>query len=220
MTLPSVGCPAPIPFMKICGLTDPVNAAACADAGADIIGLVFYAKSPRHLNLPQARAVARALPAAIPAWGVFVDARFEAIMKTVTACGLTGVQLHGNESPELVQALKQQSLTVTKAVFTARSPGLDAIAHYDAADFFLVECGHGNLPGGNARPWRYQQAREVAVRYPVILAGGLSPDNIRQAVADAHPAGVDISSGVETAPGIKDITKVTALIKKVRKTVK
>ncbi len=202
-------------FIKICGLTDPANAAACVTAGADIIGLVFYPRSPRHLDLPRACAVAGAVPGHVPVWGVFVDARFDFIMKAVTACKLNGVQLHGNEPPDLVNALKKKNLTVTKALFTQRSPGLDRIDSYEAADFFLVECGSGTLPGGNATTWDYGLVRETAARHPVILAGGLSSQNIRQAVTHAIPAGVDISSGVESSPGIKDITKVTDLVKKI-----
>jgi phosphoribosylanthranilate isomerase len=203
-------------FIKICGLTDPVNAAACVTAGADIIGLVFYPKSPRHLSLDMACKVADALPAYVPVWGIFVNAAFDSIMAAVTACKLSGVQLHGSEPPDLVNALKKQHLTVTKALFTHRSPGLDSIDSYKNADFFLVECGTGILPGGNAKTWNYRQARETAARHPVILAGGLCAQNIRQAVTDAAPAGVDISSGVESSPGIKDITKVTTLFKQIR----
>jgi phosphoribosylanthranilate isomerase len=203
-------------FIKICGLTDPVNAAACVKAGADIIGLVFYPKSPRHLELPRACAVAGALPDRVPVWGVFVNAEFDSIMEAVSACKLTGVQLHGSEPPDLVKALKKKNLTVTKALFTHRFPGLDSVDSYKTADFFLVECGRGTLPGGNARTWNYRRARETAARHPVILAGGLSPENIRQAVTHAVPAGVDISSGVESSPGIKDITKITTLVKQIR----
>lgn len=207
--------PPPL-FVKICGLTDPDNAAACAKAGADIIGLVFFEKSPRYLETSQAITVVNALPAHVSAWGVFVNAGFDVIMERVSACGLQGVQLHGNESPGMVQALARQGLTVIKAVFAAQSPGFDSIARYDTVDFFLVECGTGTLPGGNAKTWEYRRARQVTARHPVILAGGLCPDNVRQAIADADPAGIDVSSGVESEPGMKDISKVTDLIIKVK----
>jgi phosphoribosylanthranilate isomerase len=204
------------PFVKICGLTDPANAAACAMAGADIIGLVFFKKSPRHLDLTRAISVANALPAHVPAWGVFVNAGFDTIMERVAACGLKGVQLHGSESPDLVHALAGQHLTVTKALFAARFPGLDHIDQYAGADFFLMECGIGTLPGGNAKTWDYRMAKKITDYYPVILAGGLSPENIRKAVTEAGPTGVDVSSGVESTPGIKDITKVSELIRQVK----
>ena len=209
--------PTPSPLVKICGLTDPANAAACARAGADIIGLVFYPNSPRHVEPSRAMAVVSALPAHIPAWGVFVNEHPDFIMETVRACGLKGVQLHGHEPAGLITALKNQQLTVTKAVFASRSPGLDTIdTVYAAADFFLVECGQGNLPGGNAKTWDYRQVRKTAREHPVILAGGLSCDNIEQALAEADPTGVDVSSGVESSPGHKNIDQVAELIRRVK----
>lgn len=209
--------PAPSPLVKICGLTDPVNAAACARAGADMIGLVFYPKSPRHVEPSRAKAVVNALPTHIPAWGVFVNEHPDTIMETVRICGLKGIQLHGQEPSDLITALKKQHLTVTKAVFASRSPGLETIdTVYSTADFFLVECGQGQLPGGNATTWDYRQVRKTAREHPVILAGGLSCENIDQALAQAEPTGVDVSSGVESSPGIKNIDKVAELIRRVK----
>ncbi len=204
------------PFIKICGLTDPDNAQACVRAGVDIIGLVFYPKSPRHLEIPRAAQVAQPLSGQVPIWGVFVDAGLDTIMAHVHACGLTGVQLHGSETPGLVDALKEKKLTVTKAVFAAGSPSLDVVHTYAAADCFLVECGLGKLPGGNARTWDYRLARKIAAQYPVMLAGGLTCTNITKALADADPLGVDISSGMETAFGIKDIQQVADLVRMVK----
>ncbi len=208
--------PALRPFIKICGLTDPDNAAACARAGADVIGLVFYPKSPRHLPISRAVEVVQALPSHVPVWGVFVDATLDAIMAHVDACGLTGVQLHGIEPPELLDALAQKNLTVVKAVFSSRHPCLDTIGQYASADGFLVECGLGKLPGGNARTWDFHRAKKITAQHPVILAGGLNRDNISQAIADVSPMGVDISSGVETAPGTKHIPRVADLVMQVK----
>lgn len=207
--------PAFHPFIKICGLTDPDNAAACAQAGADVIGLVFYQKSPRHLPISRAVEVVQALPSHVPAWGVFVDATLDTIMAHVDACGLTGVQLHGKEPPKLLDTLAQKNLTVVKAVFASRHPCIDTIGQYASADGFLVECGLGKLPGGNARTWDFRLAKKIAAQHPVILAGGLHIGNISQAIADVSPMGVDISSGVETAPGTKHITRVADLVMQV-----
>ncbi len=207
------GTPPYRPLVKICGLTDPDNAAACVRAGADIIGLVFYPQSPRNVSRSLAKKITDRLPAHVPAWGVFVDESMEYILETVKTCGLQGVQLHGQESPEMVTLLKQQALTVTKAVFASRTPGLDTIeTRYPQANFHLVECGIGKLPGGNAKTWNYRQIREPAHQRPVILAGGLCCENIEHALREAAPAGIDVSSGVEYSPGIKDIHKVSELI--------
>ncbi len=203
-----------LPLVKICGLTDPDNAAACARAGADIIGLVFYSASPRHVTRSLAKSIATALPAHVPAWGVFVNEPLKTVLDTVNACGLKGVQLHGQESPEMIRILKTHGLTVIKAVFASRSPGLDTIeTMYTQADYLLIECGMGRLPGGNAKSWDYGQSRKFSEKYPVLIAGGLSCDNIQEALTAAGPHGVDISSGVESAPGYKDIGKVSELIR-------
>jgi phosphoribosylanthranilate isomerase/indole-3-glycerol phosphate synthase/phosphoribosylanthranilate isomerase len=205
--------PRSLPLVKICGLTDPDNAAACARAGADIIGLVFYSGSPRHVFRSQARSIVTALPDHVPAWGVFVNESLKTMLDTVHNCGLKGVQLHGQESPEMIRILKNHGLTVIKAVFASRSPGLDTVEHmYAQADYLLIECGMGRLPGGNAKTWDYGQSRELAEKYPVLIAGGLSCDNIQDVLTAAAPYGVDISSGVESAPGYKDIGKVSELI--------
>jgi phosphoribosylanthranilate isomerase len=205
------------PLVKICGLTDPNNAAACARAGADIIGLVFYPQSPRHVTCDQAKMLVDALPAHVQAWGVFVNASLTTILETATACGLKGIQLHGQEPPGLISALKARHFTVIKAVFASRSPGLDTIeTDYKQADYVLVECGSGKLPGGNAETWDYGLAQKIARRYPVLLAGGLSLENIGQAITLVSPVGVDLSSGVESVPGIKDIVKITKLIRQLK----
>ncbi len=161
--------------------------------------------------------IAAALPAHVQVWGVFVNESLATILKTATACGLNGVQLHGQEPPGLISALKAHHLTVMKAVFASRFPGLDTIKSlYNQADFFLVECGKGRLPGGNAETWDYGLAQKTAYVHPVFLAGGLSCDNIDQATTLVRPAGVDLSSGVESKPGIKDIVKVSKLIRQVK----
>jgi len=202
------------PQVKICGLTSPEAAAACAELGADAVGCVFFPKSPRNLSERLAREICRALPAEISKVGVFVDQTFSQIMRKVDRCGITAVQLHGRESPELVQALMQQHVPVIKALFSTGAPSFSDAQKYRATAF-LVECGRGVLPGGNALKWNWGQARSVSATHPLILAGGLSPDNVSEAIAAARPAAVDVSSGVEKAPGIKDLAKVKAFIETV-----
>ncbi len=205
------------PQVKICGLTRPDEASACADLGADAIGLIFYSKSPRNLAADQARAVVDALPRTVAAVGVFVNATYAFIMERVTRCGLSMVQLHGQEPPELTDRLKRRGVRVIKALFVDGSPNFSE-AHRYRADAFLVECARGPLPGGNAMAWNWAAARGLGQAAPLVLAGGLSPVNVCDAVRAALPAAVDVSSGVETSPGHKDLAKVAQLIEAVRQT--
>ena len=201
--------------IKICGLTRPEEAAACAALGADAIGMIFYPPSPRNLSIEAAAAICAALPPPVAKIGVFVDASTETILDRTRRCGLTGVQLHGNEPPQTVLDLSAAGLIVIKALFSARPPGLEAAAAYTPAAF-LVECGRGRLPGGNAEVWNWREARRVAPLGPLVLAGGLSPDNVAQAIGAAAPDAVDVSSGVESAPGRKNLERVAAFIEKAR----
>ncbi len=203
------------PQVKICGLTRPGEAAGCARAGADAIGLVFFPKSPRHVTREQAKAVVRELPQQVAAVGVFVNASFDDIMGRVNHCGLSVAQLHGQEPPELAARLRAEGVGVIKALFVNGTPKMVHAQDY-VADAFLVECAKGPLPGGNAMAWDWGEAGEFGRRYPLVLAGGLSPDNVQVAIRAGRPRAVDLSSGVEAAPGRKDLAQVTRLIAAVR----
>ena len=206
------------PQAKICGLTDPSQASACADLGADAIGLVFYPPSPRHVSLQQAAAICAVLPDNVTSTGVFVNPDWDTLAEAVAACGLKAVQLHGQESPEFVtQVAAQLGVRVIKALFGTRDPGLDRAKDFKA-DAFLAECGRGTLPGGNAMTWDWGRAGTLARAYPTLLAGGLDPDNVFQAVEACMPGGVDASSGLEAAPGRKDLKKVERFLSRVRQT--
>ncbi len=200
------------PLVKICGLTQVENALDCVRAEADMIGLVFFKKSPRNVSCARAKEITRALPDHILTCGVFVDEGYDRVMETAESCGLKAVQLHGSESPKLVEKLSGQGLVVIKAFFAAREPGLSMANEYPKADFCLAEYGKGILPGGNAETWDYGMASDLNTRVPLMLAGGLNPENVGDAVSKACPVAVDASSGVEQAPGIKDIEKVKAFI--------
>ncbi len=206
-----MGGPSILPQVKICGLTRVYQARACAALTPDAIGLVFYPGSPRHVSDDQARAISNAVHERVRVIGVFVNADYDTIMKKIAHCHLTGVQLHGAEPPELVSRLARRGVTVIKALFVGGTPSLADARGFPAAGF-LVECAKGPLPGGNALAWNWRAAREFGRAYPLILAGGLSPDNIDTAVSDALPVAVDVSSGVEQAPGEKSIEKVRAFM--------
>lgn len=200
-----------IPQVKICGLTDVQQALQCAELGADAIGCVFFPRSPRHLEDGKAKEICAALPPHVPAIGVFVDEPFSFIMKKAEYCGIRGVQLHGQESPELVQRLREEGLTVIKGLFVSRHPKVENAGEYNP-HAFLVECGQGVLPGGNAKTWNWGEVREFGESHPLVLAGGLSPDNIVRAVAASQPDAVDLSSALESVPGQKDMEKVRTFL--------
>jgi phosphoribosylanthranilate isomerase len=203
---------APAVQVKICGLTRVDEAVACVAAGAHAIGLVFYPRSRRYVSLETAREICRAIPAGVARVGVFVDASPEVVLQITRTAGLTVAQLHGCEPPEVVDRLRREGLFVVKALFAERAPAFEDAPRYPASAF-LVECGQGALPGGNAQDWDWSKAGPLTERHPVILAGGLTPLNAAQAVCAASPDAVDVSSGVETAPGRKDIHKVRAFIR-------
>lgn len=206
------------PQIKICGLTDPSEALACADLGADAIGLVFYPKSPRNVSVEQASAITQALPKHVATVGVFVDPDLNTLRHIVSQCGLSCAQFHGKESPEFVAAFKKVSdARIIKGLYTEKQPDLARADDYQV-DGYLVECGKGRLPGGNAMTWNWASAAEFAGHYPLVLAGGLAPGNVAQAIADCMPDAVDASSSLETAPGRKDISKVKPFIEQIRQT--
>lgn len=195
--------------VKICGLTRPADLDALVAAGAAYAGLVFFARSPRALDAAQARALALAAPEGLARVGLFVDpddAFLDAILAEVP---LDILQLHGHESPERVAALRaRHGLPVMKAVGVAGAGDLPALDTYGrVADMLLVDAKPAPgavLPGGNglAFDWRLIAGRRWPV--PWMLAGGLTPDNVADAIALTGARQVDVSSGVESAPGVKD----------------
>lgn len=214
------GCSLVFPQVKVCGLTLVPDAIACARAGADAVGLVFYPPSPRFVTERVAREISSHLPENVWPVGVFVDESLPGILRKVEACGLRGVQLHGREAPSLVAALVREGVPVIKSLFSTRDPRIEAASLYTAAAF-LLEDGRGPLPGGNAKTWDWGSVRgafgESCGELPCILAGGLDAGNVARAVDEVFPDAVDVSSGVESSPGKKDIRKVEAFLAAVRR---
>lgn len=202
------------PQIKICGITEIDDAIECATLGADAIGCVFYPKSPRHLKDKQAKAICLAVPKQVRTVGVFVNETYSSIMQRVERCRLSAVQLHGQESPDLISRLREENLMVIKALFANDRPSFESASNYHASAF-LLECGQGKLPGGNALKWDWALAKNFKHNSPLIIAGGLSPDNISYAIDVSKPHAVDVSSGVEKSPGKKDLVKVAEFIEKV-----
>ncbi len=201
--------------IKICGITRKDHGAACAQLGVDAVGLVFYPPSPRYVTVTQARGIAAAMGPQVCAVGVFVNESVDDILNVVNRCGLQAVQLHGSQPRQSLDALRAAGVRVIQHVNAAGQ----ALARA-AADLFpipvLVECGKGRLPGGNAAQWDWSGARMLSGRYPFVVAGGLTPDNVAQAIGLSMPDAVDVSSGVEHSPGGKDVQRIHEFVHAVR----
>lgn len=200
-------------MVKICGLRDPDTALACAEAGARAIGLVFHPGSPRNLTAATARAIVDALDGAALPVAVCVNMEPETLLRLCQRSGIQWVQLHGSESPATVARLLDAGLRVIKSLRVSGKALPAMAARYALAPALLVECGSGSLPGGNGVAWNWAGARPLAARRPFFLAGGLTPENVGEAIVAANPDGVDVSSGVETAPGVKSLLLVRKFLR-------
>lgn len=201
---------------KICGLTKPADAEAAASAGAAYVGLVFFEKSPRAVNPEQARTIALAVPPGIIKVALLVDPD-DALIDQVTALPIDMLQLHGKESPERVSALRTRTgLPVMKAVGIRDQSDLDQIAFYGrVADQLLIDAKPPRdavLPGGNGLAFDWTLVANRRWPVPWMLAGGLTPDNVAEAVRLTGVRQVDVSSGVESAPGVKDADLIRAFL--------
>ena len=184
-------------FVKICGITDPADAVAAADAGADAIGLVF-APSRRQVTVEEARAVVSALPDHVLAVGVFRDHTASEVIGAVEQAGLGAAQLHGSEPPSLSRQVRDAVPVLIKAV-SPGDPQLDVVDDH-GADIVLLDAP---VPGGGV-PFDWTLVGDLTSRHRVLLAGGLRPETVGDAIAAVGPWGVDVSSGVEASPGRKD----------------
>ena len=205
--------------VKICGVTTPDAVAAAASAGAQMLGFVFVSKSPRHVALPIAAQLAAQVPTGVRSVGLFVDpsdAELEAVIGRVP---LAMLQLHGDESPARVADIRSKfPLPVIKALGIARAQDLAAAdAYAPLVDYFLFDAKPPSkvsaLPGGNGLAFDWRLLQDAKVSKPWLLAGGLTPDNVGQAIAESGAKGVDVSSGVETRPGVKDISLIQSFLR-------
>lgn len=208
--------------VKICGLTRPEDVAACASAGISYIGLNFFPKSPRYVTPDQARDLSLATPDGMARVGLFVDPDDSVLGQVTSVVPLDFIQLHGQESPARVQDVKARfGLPVIKAVGLARPEDLPALERFEAvADQLLVDTKapkDATLPGGNglAFDWKLIAGRRWA--RPWMLAGGLTVENVAQAIAMTGARQVDLASAVESAPGIKDAARIAAFAEAVGK---
>lgn len=200
--------------VKICGITRVEDALAAAEAGADAIGLVFYARSPRAVGIEQARAIVAALPPFVSVVGLFVDARPEAVRAVLDALPIDLLQFHGDECGADCGGFGRPYL---KAIKMRADVDVAAYARaYPDAAGFLLDAHQEGVAGGTGQRFDWTQVPRDFDR-PLILAGGLEPGNVAEAIRRVRPYGVDVSSGVERSKGIKDAAKISAFLKEVQR---
>ncbi len=198
--------------VKICGITsveDALHAAAC---GADALGFNFYPESPRYVSPDRARGIIAELPPFVMVVGLFVNASEEEVEGVSQDCTLHVLQLHGDEDPEFC---KRFTRPVIKALQVRGSSFLDEMARYEVQGFVL-DAFHPELYGGTGKAFDWKLVRDAERYGKIILAGGLTPGNVAEAVKEAMPYAVDVASGVEREPGVKDPEKVRQFIEAAR----
>lgn len=202
--------------VKICGITRQQDALAAVNAGADAIGLVFYPPSPRAIDAQTAAQICRALPPLVDKVGLFVNASVSEVEQVLAAVPLSLIQFHGDETPEFCE---QFGKTYIKAVRLAdageaRQQALDAIAAHSNAAGVLIDSYKPGTPGGTGTTFDWSTLPDT-ITQPIILAGGLSAENVSVAIDTVQPYAVDVSSGVEAEPGIKDSARIDAFMRAV-----
>lgn len=205
-------------LVKICGITDAEALDAAVEAGADFVGFVFAAKSPRAIAPDVAAEIADALPDEVWKVGLFVDPTDDLLAEVLGHIRLDMVQLHGNETPERVDAIRLDfGVEVMKAIGVATAADVAAAHAYDEhADWLLFDAkapADADRPGGNGRAFPWDLMRGWSGETPWMLAGGLTPETVAEAIRISGAAAVDVSSGVERAPGIKDPALIAAFAK-------
>jgi phosphoribosylanthranilate isomerase len=199
--------------VKICGITNLADARVAVEAGADALGFNFYEPSPRHLTLPVAAEISQQLPPFIMRVGVFVNAPEELVTRAIAECDLSLLQFHGDEPPEFCT---QFGLMNMKAFRIRDAESLKELAKYQT-DAYLLDAFSPEVRGGTGEKFNWDLAIEAQkLGKPVFLAGGLTPENVADAVRKVRPFGVDVASGVESSPGKKDRQKVKDFIAAVR----
>ena len=201
-----------MPRIKVCGLTRVEDVQAAVAAGVDAIGLVFYPDSPRHVSIEQAAALCRHVPPFVTIVGLFVNASRAQVHRVIEAVPLNLLQFHGDETADQCEGFGLPYLRVARV-----RPGVDLLefaAQFPSARALLLDTWTPVYGGrGESFDWSLVPA---ACPLPVILSGGLSPDNVADAIRQVQPAAVDVSSGVESAKGIKDAAKIRAFVSAVR----
>ena len=201
-------------IVKICGITNLEDAILAIEAGADMLGFNFYEPSPRYIE-PEtcARIISDLQDAQVIHVGVFVNQNLQEVLQLLDSCGLDLAQLHGDESPNDLITLGEQAFKAIRPKSLAEAQM--AIQKYVLRSLpptLLVDAHHQGMYGGTGETGDWAIARHLADQVPILLAGGLNPDNVAEAIQNVNPWGVDVASGVEVSPGIKDPHKITDFI--------
>jgi phosphoribosylanthranilate isomerase len=202
--------------VKVCGITNAEDASAAVEAGADALGFIFYEQSPRYVVPAVASRIIAELPPLVLPVGVFVNEGMATVRSIMDTCGLAMAQLHGDESASYCRELSRPAM---KALRLKDRASLLALAEYQGRGGvrgFVLDSFSEIAYGGTGQVTDWTLAAEVAKSTPILLAGGLTPDNVAQAVRTVRPYGVDVSSGVESAPGKKEHAKLRAFVEAVR----
>jgi phosphoribosylanthranilate isomerase len=202
--------------VKICGITKPEQGRAIAELGATALGFICVSQTPRYVTPDRIQTIIEQLPETTDCIGVFVNSSEEEISQIVARTELTGVQLHGDESPEFCRRLRQL-LPETEIVKAFRIRSFETLlatnVYGDCVDTFLFDAYHPHAFGGTGKTLDWETLLKFCPVRPWLLAGGLTPDNILEALQKLSPSGIDLSSGVERSPGNKDLEKVARLFK-------
>lgn len=200
--------------VKVCGITTWIDACRSADCGADALGFNFYWRSPRYISPRAARRIITRLPKHVACVGIFVNEPIEVVMRAKNIAGINLAQLHGEEPPELVARIAERMVTI-KAFRVSPQFRITTLKRYKAADACLLDGFSPRLRGGTGNNVDWRLAARAARYGPIVLAGGLNPENVVAAIRGARPAAIDVNSGVESAPGRKNLTKLRAFFEAV-----
>ena len=195
--------------VKICGITSVEDAQAVEHAGADAVGLMFYEGSPRHVALEQAKAIVDSLSNSVVRVGVFVNSDESFVRQAMEVCTLNILQFHGDETPEYCALFEVMTL---KVIRVSGESSLKEMERY-STDGFLLDAFSDDALGGTGKTFNWELAKKATEKeHPIFLAGGLTSENVAEAVKAVRPFAVDVSSGVESEPGKKDAAKVRAFV--------
>ncbi|MBU0728431.1 MAG: phosphoribosylanthranilate isomerase [Proteobacteria bacterium] len=201
--------------IKVCGMTDMAEARGAAEAGVDALGFIFVKQSPRYIDPDLARNIIRILPPFVDAVGVFVNEDPDVVGEIAQYCGLTMVQLHGDEPPEYCQKITTRIIKTFSVGAGRQAPDLSPYAGIVSG--FLFDTFHEKIAGGTGETFDWSILEGIEAPGPIILAGGLAPENVSEAIRQTSPFAVDVNSGVEIEPGRKLLERIRMFVQEVGK---